>query len=163
VAQRFQAFRQEARQHANAAQHTLHRLAELFNPEGIPLFVIKGSVLAEHVYADSSLRRFADVDLVTRRAMLGRAEALLRSLGYQFGQVEELLATSPKGPIESQAAEALTRRFYERFQYELPFDAPRGGELLPVDLHWHVAPALRLKVSAEQLWEQTVPVFVAGT
>ncbi len=56
----------------------------------------------------------------------------------------------------------MTRRFYERFQYELPFDAPRGGGLLSVDLHWHVAPAFRLKVSAQQLWEQTVPVVVAG-
>jgi hypothetical protein len=120
-------------------------------------------VLAEHVYGDPSLRRFADVDLVTRREMLGRAEVVLRSLGYRLGQVEELLATPPHGPAESQAAEALTRRFYERSQCELPFDVPRSVGLLPVDLHWHVAPAFRLNATADQLWEQTVPVVVAGT
>lgn len=168
VGKRLREVRQEARARGQVAHRTLQRLAELFGDAGIPFFVIKGSVLAEHVYGDASLRRFADVDLVTEREMLGQAEALLRSLGYRFGQVEELLAASPKDRIESQAAEALTRRFYERFQYELPFDAPRGGDprgggLLPVDLHWQVAPAFRLKVGAQQLWEQTVPVVVAGT
>jgi hypothetical protein len=91
---------------------------------------------------------------------VGPAERLLRALGYQLGQVEELLGTPPKGPTESPAAEALTRRFYERFHYELPFDAPRGGALLPVDLHWHVAPASQWTVSVEQLWAQTLPVVI---
>ena len=163
VAMRFQEVRQEARRHADVAQRTLNRLAEQFGREGIPFFVIKGSVLAEHVYGDPSLRRFADVDLVTRRELLGRAETVLRSLGYRLGQVEQLLATPPHGPAESQAAEALTRRFYESSQYELPFDVPRSVGLLPVDLHWHVAPAFRLNATADQLWEQTVAVVVAGT
>jgi hypothetical protein len=163
VGKRFHDIQEEAHAHATVAQRTLQRLTELFGHAGIPFFVIKGSVLAERVYGDARLRRFADVDLVTRREMLEHAEALLRTLGYRFGQVEELLARSPHGSVESHAAEALTRRFYERFQYELPFDAPHGGELLPVDLHWHVASALRLKVSAQQLWDETIDVVVAGT
>jgi len=72
--------------------------------------------LAEQVYRDASRRRFADVDLVVHRDTLGRAEGVLRSLGYRLGQVDTLLAPPPKGPTEWRAAEALTRRFYERFE-----------------------------------------------
>jgi len=35
--------------------------------------------------------------------------------------------------------------------------------LLPVDLHWHVAPVSRMNVTGAQLWEQTVPIVVGGT
>ena len=136
--------------------------AEQFGRAGIPFFMIKGSILAEHIYRDPSLRRFSDLDLVVHRDTLARAEELLRSLGYRLGQVDILLNPPPKGPTQWRAAEALTRRFYERFEYELPFYAPPGGELLPVDLHWHVAPGFRLHTSAAQLWEQTVAVTVAG-
>jgi hypothetical protein len=162
IGQRVREIRQEAKARTVVAVRTLRRLKEAFEQVSVPFFAIKGNVLAEHVYGDPSLRRFVDVDIVIRHAMLSRAEGALRSIGYRLGQVEELLAASPQGPVEWQAAEAITRKFYERFEYELPFYEPRGGELLPVDLHWHVARVFRLNVDAPHLWDQTIAVAVDG-
>ena len=163
VRKRLGRIQQESAQHTDVARRTLIRLDEEFRRDGIPFLVVKGSVLAEHVYCDPRIRRFVDVDIVVPREAVARAEARLRSLGYRLGQADELLAARPSRAGERATAEALTRRFYERFHYELPFDAPRDGRWLPVDLHWHIAPASRLRAPAERLWEQTAVLTVAHT
>jgi hypothetical protein len=56
----------------------------------------------------------------------------------------------------------MTRRFYERFEHEIPFVAPGGAGLLPVDLHWRIAPRRRLGIDAEALWLESRPVPLAG-
>jgi Uncharacterised nucleotidyltransferase len=147
---------------AGAAQQTLHELAELYERAAIPFLVIKGSVLAERVYGDPHLRPFEDVDVVVRPEDVGRAEQVLRSLGYRLGRIRRLLATAPHGEAEAQLAEAVTRRFYERFHHEIPFVPARGDQRLPVDLHWRVAPAVVLNIGTEELWARTASVPVAG-
>ena len=155
--------RQEAREQAQRAQQALRELAEGFARAGVPFFVIKGSVLAEHIYRDPTLRRFFDIDVVVPPAELRRAEQQLRSWGYHIGQAEKLLARALGSDAEVRAAEELTQRFYQRFEYELPLVPAKGDGRMAVDVHWHVAPPHRLRATAAQLWAQTVPVCVAGT
>ncbi len=161
VAERLRAARADSRRHAEIAQETLRALSSSFERERIPFFVVKGSVLAEHVYADAALRRFFDVDVVVPPDAIARAETLLRSMGYHLGQVQKLLADEARGDAEVRLAEELTHRFYRRWEYELPFAAPRGEPRLAVDLHWHIAPQSRMRVGAEELWQHTTQVRVA--
>jgi len=159
----FAKIRRAAQRKAGAAQRTLQELARNFERHGIPFLVIKGSVLAEHVYGNPAIRRFDDIDIVVRPEAMAAAEGMLRALGYQLGQIEALLAIRPAAGIESRTAERVTRRFYERFHYELPLTPTAGHDGVPVDLHWHVAPASKLTVDAAGLWERTATLVVADT
>ena len=162
VAVRLERVREDVRQRADRAQATLRELSESCTHAGIAFMVVKGSVLSETVYRDPSARRFFDVDIVVRPEMVSRAEAVLRSLGYQLGQVDKLLAIRPHGEAEARLAEAETHRFYRRFEYELPFVPLTAASRLAIDLHWHVARRSRVRISADDLWQYTAPVLVAG-
>jgi len=156
----FRTMRDDARRQADRARLTLHGLTDRFGSASIPFLVVKGSVLAEHVYHDACARRFFDVDIVVRPHDVDRAERLLRSDGYRVGQTEKLLAIKPQSAVDAREAEALTQRFYERFDYELPLTPVRKDGRLAVDVHWHVAPAFRLRATAEQLWEHTTSLAI---
>jgi len=156
----FQTLHDDARRQAERAQGTLRALTERLGGAAIPFLVVKGRVLAEQVYHDPCARRSFDVDIVVRPHDLNRAEQLLRADGYRIGQIEKLLAITPQNDREAQAAEAVTQRFYERFDYELPLvPVPKDGRLA-VDVHWHVAPAFRLRATAEQLWEHRAAAVI---
>lgn len=153
--------RLETARRAAAAERTLARLGEAFAAAALPFFVVKGSILAHQVYGDPRRRRFADVDVVVRRGDVARAERALRALGYRPGGVETILAARPRSAAERRLALRLTRRFEARHLGAFTWQAPRGGELLPVDLHWQLAPD-RLPRDEDRLWQQTVPLTVAG-
>ncbi|MEO8605419.1 MAG: nucleotidyltransferase family protein, partial [bacterium] len=144
------------------AERTLAALAAAFAAARLPFFVVKGSVLAHQVYDDPHWRRFADLDAVVGLADVPRAEVALAPLGYRSGADVQLLAAAPASDAERAMAIALSRRFEMRRLAALNLPAPPGGELLSVDLHWRVTPT-RLRVGEAQLWEQTVPLRIAGT
>jgi len=154
--------RDDAAARAIASEHTLARLTDVFGAAAVPFFVVKGSLLSQHVYRDLRLRRFADVDVVVRVADVGRAEAALRALDYRPGGVEEILAAPPQRPADRDRAHALARRFQARQLLAYAWYAPAGGALLAVDLHWHVAPA-RLHVPEAALWAETEMAPVGDT
>lgn len=160
AATRLRKTRQEARARADVAHATLRELSARFQEARIPFLVVKGSVVAEHVYRDAAARRFYDVDIVVQPEMVEAAEALLRGEGYRLGQVEKLLGARPRGDAERRLAEKLTHEFYRRFEYEVPFVAPSAARLA-VDLHWHIAPRARVRIGAHDLWRYTTAVVVA--
>ncbi|HVN84838.1 MAG TPA: nucleotidyltransferase family protein [Candidatus Binatia bacterium] len=162
VSERLRDIRCRTHLRVDAAVGTLHQLAREFTRAEIPFLVIKGSVLAEHVYGNPELRPFEDVDVVVSPDRVTAAERVMRALGYRFSQIRQLLSATPRNETEARLAELVTRRFYERFHYELPF-APASREgWLPVDVHWHIAPRARLPIHAAQLWNHTSPTVVAG-
>jgi Uncharacterised nucleotidyltransferase len=163
VAARLQKTRAEARGRAATALLTLRDLDAAFARESIPFLVVKGSVLAEHVYGDRAARRFFDVDIVVPPPAVEAAEGLLHSLGYRLGHTQKLLAAAPNGAGEMRLAERLTHEFYRRFEYEIPFVPPPNAPRLAVDLHWHIASRSRVTVSAADLWRETVSVAVNDT
>lgn len=154
--------RRDAARRAEIAQRTLAHLSEHFARAGIPFFVVKGSVLAHHVYRAPTLRRFADVDIVVHRRDVEPAEAVLSGLGYRSGGVEELLKLRPRGPAEKQFAARLARQFDAQRLAAFSWYEPIGSAYAPVDLHWHIAP-YRLRLSEEQVWERTATVMVGDT
>ena len=162
IQRQLQAARQSARRNAQQALYTLREISPLFDRAGVPFAVLKGVVLAEHVYQALDLRSFVDTDLVVPPDAVAPAEAVLRSLGYRLGQIRPLLGRLPDGAIELRVAEEVTRRFYERFHYELPLVPADGRERMAVDLHWRIAPGSHLRATAEQLWQQTEETVIAG-
>lgn len=154
--------RDDAVARAAMAERTLELLAEHLGRAAVPFLVIKGSILAHHVYRQPNLRRFADVDVVVRQEHVARAEDVLRAIGYREGGAEEILAARPKGETERSAALALSRRFEARVVQAYTWYAPSDGRLLCIDLHWHVARGA-LQISSAQLWERAAPTTVAHT
>ena len=158
--QRFADAGSEAVQRAATAERTIATVGEAFAAVGVPMFVVKGSVLSHLVYGDPRLRRFADVDAVVRAADVPRAEAVLRELDYLPGGVEGILATAPAGDAERAFAVELVRRFDDRHLAAHTWYAPGGGRL-SIDLHWHIAPA-RLHIAEDAYWKETAPVALGS-
>lgn len=66
-----------------AIAEQLAELLSAYAAAGIDAMVLKGGYLAFAVYPDPALRGMSDLDLFFRPGDLERAEAVLRSLGYQ--------------------------------------------------------------------------------
>lgn len=162
VLRRLAIIRLEATRRAAAAERTLARLGEAFAAAALPFFVVKGSVLAHQIYGDPRRRRFADVDVVVHRADVAQAERTLRALGHRPGGFAAIVAARPRTATQRHLASGLTRRFEARHLGAFTWQAPAGGGLLSVDLHWQLSPD-RLPRDEDRLWQQTVPLTVAGT
>jgi Uncharacterised nucleotidyltransferase len=152
----------QAAQRAAAAQATLRELAAALQVRGVPFLLIKGSVLAELVYADPLIRPFYDVDVIVRRESLPAAEALLRAWNYHLEGVWSLLGPRPSPPVAIDRAEAIARQSYLRIFHNLSYAPERGDRRRPIELHWNIVPRGRLRVREEQLWERTTTAQVAG-
>lgn len=123
------------------AEWTLQRIGAAFAERGLRVLVIKGSVLAELVYGDPSLRPFFDVDIVVPPETLHAAEEALRDLGYGFApaRVGSLLSAGVRlpGALDDLVPEDVVRGVMRRVSQHFCF-APPDGRLLPVELHWQV-------------------------
>ena len=154
--------RRQAVERAEASRETLRQLAADLERREVPFLLIKGSVLAELVYADPFVRPFYDLDIVVHRDDLSRAEELLLAWGYRVERPWRLLGGRPSPPIAEEQALAIARRFYLRRFHNLSYDPPRGDPRRPIELHWHIVPRGRLRVEADALWRQAATATVAG-
>ena len=142
----FQRFRKDYQ--ANAARNLifvdeLTALLDRFDAVGIQAIVFKGPALAVAVYGDVNLRRFVDLDLIVRRADVGRAIQVLTQSGY----------ASSKDLTGEQQAVLL------HMQHNLQFT--RGGII--IELHWQVSSQLFAStVTAEDLWKNLSTVKLNG-
>jgi len=123
----------------------LLRITSAFRSTGIQLVSLKGPVLAEMAYGDSTLREFTDLDLLVRVADFPRACELLKQLGY-----------NPSLEIDSdRAIEFLWH------QGEFMFNSGFGGP--EIDLHWRVATKhTALSMEADSFWPRFQPMQIAG-
>ncbi|HEV8618192.1 MAG TPA: nucleotidyltransferase family protein [Candidatus Udaeobacter sp.] len=101
---------------------------------GVEVVIFKGPSLAVSAYGDLALRRFIDLDLIVRRADVGRAVEVLTAQGYK-----------PSRPLNAEQQALLVRT-----QHNLQFTRGR----LIVELHWQVSSELfAASVTAEELWQ----------
>jgi hypothetical protein len=119
----------------------LARLAD----ESIAAIPYKGPVLARMAYGDVALRRFADLDVLVRRADVFRAVAALRELGYE-------------SRLRLTRAQA---RAFLAFQCEYPLDRDRGR--LTTEVHWDVVPReFAFRLDLDHLWSAARRVQLDG-
>jgi hypothetical protein len=140
--------REAAHRKAIGAVSTLQQVAEAYRRKKIPFFVVKGIVLAEHVYENRAVRLFSDMDIVVRSEDIEPAEEALLSLGYT-------LYCPPKFQTghSTESAETLTRNYCRTHARHLTFGLPEGDGRLPVELHWHISDPGVLKVDQSALWQ----------
>jgi hypothetical protein len=119
---------------------TLRRVQRALDPDGIPWFVVKGPVLAEHAYGDPSLRRCADVDVIVPPDRFAQAlGALERASGTCVQQDFLDILAAGAGEI----------------------DLSFGDATPSVDLHWHILVRReereRFPIPISELLERAVP------
>ena len=61
----------------------LIKLCDEFVARGLPVIPIKGATLATVAYGDLGLRDFTDLDLLVPESSVGKAQAVLATLGYE--------------------------------------------------------------------------------
>lgn len=149
----------QAKQRLNRVYTTLNQLSKVLTYEKIPFLVLKGSVFAEEVYGDPTVRPFHDVDLLIPEHLLRKAEDILISLGYTFYCPPALgfipLRHTLKDELGAPFPEDITKQFYKRYHFHFPFVLPPEDERLPIDLHWHLFPPGILNIDSKSIWEFT--------
>jgi hypothetical protein len=130
----------------NARNNTLyfHEFNRLFNSlheAEIPVIVVKGAFLAEHVYRNIAARIIGDVDLIFKIKDIERSLELVKELGY----ANRLL------PLDSE--QELSH------EYGSPPSRPNSADL---DIHWGLeATTSGFDIDTEGFWERSIPVLLA--
>jgi hypothetical protein len=124
---------------------TLFRFKQLegvlraFNERTIPVIALKGSALAETVYATRALRPMGDIDLLVQTDHVSQAEDILLHLGYR-------LSVGPRdAPRE--------RNYHVRYTID---------HCIPVEIHWGLQDPWRpVRVDLEGIWKRARPATIA--
>lgn len=114
--------RRDAIVHDLFLRSELVRLLQLFKQAGIRVLPLKGPILAQFLYSDSSLRPSSDLDLLVHPQDVDRAVLMLNSNGFKM---EPFLSRVPLPKLLRLKSEIL---FY-------------GQRCLMLDLHWEIAPS----------------------
>jgi putative nucleotidyltransferase-like protein len=112
-----------ARFQAHATRRQLRELAAVLAPLNMPLIALQGSAYVLQNLLLSEGRSTSDVDLMVAREHLGRAEAALKSAGWEYGKMD---------PYDE--------RYYREWVHELPPMRFPGRFLLELDLHHTILP-----------------------
>ena len=120
----------------------LRLLLAALKPEGIPLILLKGIVLADAVYGNIGLREMNDIDVLVRPADLKRVSDILAGMGY-----------TPLKPICTDTT--------IQTHHHLPRMVKNGQAAF--EIHWNLtSPGENHTIAPGGLWERAVPVKVAG-
>lgn len=120
----------------------LRTLFTALNSEGIPLILLKGIYLADAVYKNAGHREMNDIDVLARPADLARIADILAEMGYV-----SLRPIRPEITLKTC--------------HHLPRMIKAGCAAF--EIHWNIAgPEESCSVDHEWLWQQSVPVQVAG-
>lgn len=118
----------------------LYMLLGKLRVQGIPVIVLKGAYLAQHVYQDIALRTMADLDILVPALHIDQVQTILARLGYQLDERKDLSGNS----------------------YHLAYRSSENP-ILAVEVHWDLEPAHSpFRVDVEDLWQRARPVNVAG-
>lgn len=128
----------------------LLELSRLFAGRGIAMVPYKGPALGAYLYENVALRHAGDLDLLVRRADVGRARAILLDRGYRPRHA--LSRGGEQFMLRSRYSEELDR--VDGLSVELHWAFTNGDVRLPLDLDV-LAPRLRTM----QLGGGVLPMF----
>jgi len=124
----------------------LGKILKAFTEAGIDTILLKGALLGEKIYGNSSLRPFGDLDLLVRRGDLHKIKGEMRKLGYR--------------------ALAFPTELHERlYQEQAMMEAHyrKDGNGPNVDIHWDIqAVSSPLQIDIGEFWKRAMPTRVAG-
>ncbi len=131
------------------------KLADLLAANDIEFIALKGITLASTIYEDSTLRQFADIDVLLHERDIDTTRRLLEAQGLRPVHSHGILAEGATGLSPFQ--DAIYRAFYH--QYELN----SGDGLIYVDVHWRLSPRVYpANVTSEMAWRRSVAADIQG-
>ncbi len=120
----------------------LKTILNAFKARDIPVIVLKGAHLLQHVYKKPALRAMGDIDLLVRRDDLKKSESVLVELGYHAHRKVLVDSSDPAW-------------------MHLPPMMKEG--FLPVEIHWNIKePDEDVDIAPEGLWDRAVGAEYAG-
>ncbi|MFN8467419.1 MAG: nucleotidyltransferase family protein [Caldilineaceae bacterium] len=123
-----------------ALLHFVEQILTAFAERHLPVIVLKGTYLVDHVYPSLGARVVGDTDLLLPAGRIAEAVTVLESLGY--------VGSEPFSPAFLTVDKHLG--FYQR-----------GGHL--VELHYELmVPQKPMPVPVAEIWKRAVPATVAG-
>jgi hypothetical protein len=129
----------------------LAEVVDSLGREGVEVIFLKGGALAWTVYADPAQRPMADLDLLVRLEQVGRASAVLQSLGFR------LPASIPADMVH----------FQQQIGAGLGWLRSRRGSMTCLDLHHHLIGVdwcrAAFPVDPDALWASARPLALDGT
>jgi hypothetical protein len=133
------------------SQNMLHllgrqlNLCKLFEENGVPIAIFKGTLLSQVAYGEIALRAAGDIDALIGLQDFARARQLLESLGYEM---------NPK----------LTPRSLDsHLNHHCEVQFMRDEWLTIVDLHWALAPkSFVFKLETDEVMSRLQSVEIAG-
>ncbi len=126
----------------------LLKILSAFQRSNVGVLPLKGPVLAQQLYGDSTERRSDDLDLLVRKGDARRAISVLEAEGYAL-----------RNALDWISLDDLIARTCE-LSFE-PASWTNGG--ISVDLHWEIAPSDNpFHFDPEVLWSNVEAVDVAG-
>jgi hypothetical protein len=151
---------------ASQCQRTFAMVAETLEAARIPFLLIKGGVLAEHVYRQPSVRPFYDIDVLVREEDLEEGARVMRAAGFDAHRVSVRFmrkeGLNVRGDAEHRVDPETTRAVYRRFHFHWKFVPPDGRGLVPVEIHWHLYRPGYYRIDADELWQSTRVLEVSG-
>ena len=124
------------------------RLIRLLNAHGIEAIPLKGTLLADHLFGDPSLRDIRDADLLIRPRDLAQADQIMLDSGFQR-----------VSPIRFPRPNSLAHRRLMEHGYHLEYT--QRTERVNVEIHWrfpHWSSA-----AIETIWQSTESRIWRGT
>ena len=128
----------------------LRSLLKAFNERNIPVIILKGMALAEHVYPSIGVRGMGDVDILVKRGNLHGVDSLLSGMGYS--------------PRDSALPDAIDNPV----GYLASLDYQRDDRSsLSLHIHWHLVntsvPAYMFapEIDMDHVWDMAWDVRVA--
>lgn len=124
--------------------HNLKLVLQTLAQEQIPVIVLKGAYLAEHVYPNLAARPMVDLDLLVPQDELLRAYDTLRALGYQPS-----LLFNPRREVKNM--------------HHLPLLTSGGDASANIEVHWTlIPPYLPQVIDLAGIWQRAVPATLSG-
>lgn len=118
----------------------MENVLSIFSQHGIAVIALKGTILAEQLYGNPSLRTVVDMDILVRPEELSRSGSLLLETGYQ--------QLDMKRPWEHAFHEV----YYKQAQFSLF-----------MELHWNLEDRKLVAVPHEEIWRRAQPLPAAAT
>ncbi len=136
VARQLRSERTHAEYRIQMTRWSLLHLAQVLEPLGSELVLLKGSAYVAQDAPWGRGRMTSDVDLLVPASAIASAEAALRAAGWHFGEIDDY-----------------DERYYREWSHELP-PLMHPERPLPVDLHHTILPVTsRLRPDAPALIE----------
>jgi hypothetical protein len=129
---------------AMQAEEELCDILGCLDGEGVETVLLKGLYLSKSVYDNIASRPTGDIDLLIRRRDIGRADRLLREIGF------------------APAPGSFPLKYYREVHFHVMYVRAPGMGSIPLEIHWDIKDRFSLlRVDMDEIWAGIRPWSLA--